>query len=276
MMASPSLSERFRNSLRRDGLAATARKTALAPWCQLATWRQQYRRWRLRNSSDPKVVFQMIHRLNVWDNPESVSGPGSTLDYTASLRRNLPVVFRQFGVRTLFDAPCGDFNWMRQVVAACPIQYLGGDIVPALVAANQAAHSGERTRFFDFDLTRDSFPAADLWFCRDCLFHLSYRDILAVLRNYAGSTVPHALLTNHQGAAPFANTDIRTGGFRPLNLLAPPFNLPAAVLHRIPEGNDPALRHEMCLWTREQIKAAMPAMEQAVAAASIPQTAGQA
>ena len=158
------------------------------------------------------------------------------------------------------------FNWMRLVVAANPIHYIGGDIVPALIQANQAAHGGERTRFMHFDLTRDQFPAADLWFCRDCLFHLSYRDILAVLRNFSESPVRLVLLTNHEGAVPFENTDIRTGGFRPLNLFAPPFRLPRAVLYRIPEGTDPALRHEMCLWTREQIKAALPGMAQAMEA----------
>ena len=257
---------RLSNSLQRDGLAATARKCVLAPCRQIRSWRQRYDRWRLNRSSDPQVIFQMIHRLNVWDDSESVSGPGSTLDYTTTLRRHLPLVFQQQAVRTLFDAPCGDFNWMRLVVAANPIHYIGGDIVPALIQANQAAHGGERTRFMHFDLTRDQFPAADLWFCRDCLFHLSYRDILAVLRNFSESPVRLVLLTNHEGAVPFENTDIRTGGFRPLNLFAPPFRLPRAVLYRIPEGTDPALRHEMYLWTREQIKAALPGMAQAMEA----------
>lgn len=263
-MDQSSLTERFGNSLKRDGIAATARKCALAPFRQFQSWQQRYRRWRLSRSSDPRVIFQMIHRLNVWDNPESVSGPGSTLDYTASLRRHLPLVFRQFSVQSLFDAPCGDFNWMKQVVGTHPVTYIGGDIVPELVRANQAAHGGERTRFICFDLTRDRFPPVDLWFCRDCLFHLPYRDILAALRNFAGSSVPLVLLTNHQAVGLLVNTDIRTGGFRPLDLFAPPFSLPREVRYRIPEGSDPALRHEMCLWTREQIKAALPGMEQAM------------
>jgi hypothetical protein len=265
-MNQPSLAERFANSLRHDGFAATARKCAVAPFRQIRSWRQRLDRWRLNRSSDPQVIFQMIHRLNVWDSPESVSGPGSTLDYTANLRRHLPAVLRQYGVQTLFDAPCGDFNWMHRVVSAGSIHYIGGDIVPALVQANQSAHGGPRTRFIHFDLTRHRFPAADLWFCRDCLFHLSYRDILSALRNFAESGVPHVLLTNHQSDVPLANTDIRTGGFRPLDLFAPPFNLPREVLCRIPEGTDRALRHEMCLWTREQIKGALPGMEQAMRA----------
>lgn len=268
-MGSPTLAERFRNSLQRDGLAATARKCALAPFRQLQAWQQQYRRWRLQRASDPKVIFQMIHRLNVWDDPESVSGPGSTLAYTATIRQHLPVVLRQFAVRTLFDAPCGDFNWMRQVVVANPVDYLGGDIVPELVRANQTAHGGERTRFFTFDLTRDLFPAADLWFCRDCFLHLSYREILAALKNFAASGIPYALLTNDRGRPVFANTDIRTGDCRRLNLCAAPFHLPPDVLYRVPEGPTPDSGREMCLWTREQISAALPGIERTLPAAAV-------
>lgn len=266
-MAPPSLAERFGNSLKRDGLAATARKAARAPFRQIGSWVQSYRRWRLNRSSDPQVIFAMIHRLNVWDDPESVSGPGSTLAYTAGLRRQLQAVIARQAVRTFFDAPCGDFNWMRLVVAANPIDYLGGDIVAALVAANQAAHGGDRTRFIRFDITRDPFPAADLWFCRDCLFHLSNRQILAALRNFSASAVTYALLTNDRVVTPFANTDIRTGDCRRLNLFAPPFQLPREVLLRIPEGPPPDTGREMCLWTREQIAAALPGMERALQAA---------
>ena len=102
-MNHPSPTARLSNSLERDGLAATARKCVLAPCRQIRSWRQRYDRWRLNRSSDPQVIFQMIHRLNVWDDSESVSGPGSTLDYTTTLRQHLPLVFQQQAVRTLFD-----------------------------------------------------------------------------------------------------------------------------------------------------------------------------
>ncbi len=266
----PSLAERFINSLKLDGLSATVGKCVLAPFRQVRTWQEQYRHWRLRRSSDPRVIFALIHRLNFWNDPESVSGPGSTLEYTANLRQHLPVVFQQNGVRTLFDAPCGDFIWMRQVMATNSIFYIGGDIVPALVKTNQATCGDSRTSFILHDITRDPFPAADLWFCRDCLFHLTNQQILSALRNFATSSVPLVLLTNDRGLTPFENIDIRTGDCRPLNLGAPPFNLPTTVLYRIPEGPEPNTGREMCLWSREQISAALPAMEQAMAFVPLP------
>ena len=102
-MNHPSPTARLSNSLQRDGLAATARKCVLAPCRQIRSWRQRYDRWRLNRSSDPQVIFQMIHRLNVWDDSESVSGPGSTLDYTTTLRQHLPLVFQQQAVDARFD-----------------------------------------------------------------------------------------------------------------------------------------------------------------------------
>jgi hypothetical protein len=175
-------------------------------------------------------------------------------------------MFEKYSIRTVFDAPCGDFNWMRQVVAENRIRYVGGDIVPALVRINQSDHGDSQTNFINFNLTCDRFPEADLWLCRDCLFHLCYREIHKALGNFTQSGVRFVLLPNHRGSAAFENHDIRTGGFRKLNLQAPPFNFPHEIRQRIQEGPAPDSDHEMCLWTREQISSALPAMELALQA----------
>ncbi len=265
-MKTPLLVQRFRNALKNDGVTGTARKCVVVPIRQLRDWRQQYRRWRFNHSKDARVIFEMAYKLNFWDNKESVSGPGSTLEYTANLRRHLQIVFNDFSIKTVFDAPCGDFNWMRQVVAANPIHYRGGDIVPALIKANQAAHGNSRTDFLTFDITRDKFPEADLWICRDCLFHLSYRQIYAALKNFSTSSTRYILVTNHRSQIAFQNHDIRTGDCRMLNLMAPPFNLSSEVKYRIQEGTAADSGHEMCLWDRDQIIAALPSFELALAA----------
>ncbi len=214
---------------------------------------------RLAHSDDRADVFDSIRALNVWGGTESVSGPGSSLAYTAALRAALPGLFREFGVRTVFDAPCGDCHWMPEVLSRTDVQYVGGDIVPALVEANRRRLGGPRAQFRVFDLVTDPFPTADLWFCRDCLFHLPYRDIHAVLRNFAASGIRYALLTNHRNLTGFRNTDIRTGGFRRLDLCAEPFLLPAEVKARIREGGELGDgEHEMCLWEREAIASALP------------------
>ena len=60
-------------------------------------------------------VFDTIARQNTWGSTESISGPGSTLGATATLRKGLAEAFRVLEVRSLVDAPCGDLNWMRHV-----------------------------------------------------------------------------------------------------------------------------------------------------------------
>jgi hypothetical protein len=70
-------------------------------------------------------VFDAYFEHNNWGDAESLSGPGSNLAGTAMVRRALPALLRKYGVRTLLDAPCGDLYWMREVVDASEVQYIG-------------------------------------------------------------------------------------------------------------------------------------------------------
>ena len=54
---------------------------------------------------------------------------------------------------------------------------IGADVVPELVAANQARHASPRRAFLRLDLTRDALPAADAVLCRDCLVHFSFAGV---------------------------------------------------------------------------------------------------
>lgn len=170
-------------------------------------------------------VFQQIHDSSEWNivTTESVSGEGSTMEQTAVLRMELPGLLKQLGVRSFLDLPCGDFNWMQHVDFT-GIQYTGGDIVPAIVERNQTRFGSEHLRFLNLDLLADPLPAADLLFCRDCLVHLSFADVQAALTNIRRSGITY-LATTHFHDEP-ENTDIPTGGWRPLNFFKAPFNFP--------------------------------------------------
>src|SRR5437016_4281421 len=87
-------------------------------------------RWPMR------TAFTRHYRQNSWGDPESVSGPGSTLTRTTALRQALPPLFRELGVRSVLDAGCGDCNWF----SALPVtldRYVGTEVVRGLVAANE-------------------------------------------------------------------------------------------------------------------------------------------
>src|SRR3954469_18971771 len=81
-------------------------------------------------------IFRHVYRNNIWGDPETVSGPGSGVARTAAFRDQFANLLIQLGTRSLLDAGCGDFNWMKEV--QLPVgQYFGIDIVPELIAKNQ-------------------------------------------------------------------------------------------------------------------------------------------
>jgi hypothetical protein len=204
--------------------------------------------------------FAAIYRNRRWGGnqpSESFSGPGSTLVYTKRLRAELPKLFQHFSIRSVFDAPCGDFNWMRHVLLECrEISYVGADIVSPIVEANIAQHANDRVKFLHLDLTTANFPKADLMICRDCLFHLSYEDIKCILLGYVASGIPYLLTSTHIGN--FKNCDFSSSGdFRLIDLFSEPFNFPKDVMYRIEDWTPPFPPREMCLWNRAQVISAL-------------------
>ena len=183
-----------------------------------------------------RTIFTRIHDQNLWRDPESRSGPGSTAARGASLRPALIDLLDRQGVKTLLDAPCGDFHWMRDVMEGLDVTYIGVDIVASLVAGNQAAYGKPGRQFACLDLTRDPLPRADLILCRDALVHLSFADIAAALRNFRDSGSRLLLTTTFIDTA--RNEDIRTGGWRRLNLQLEPFGFPEpiATIEDLPAG----------------------------------------
>jgi hypothetical protein len=172
---------------------------------------------------DPLETFRRIHRTNHWGSDASRSGPGSSTEQTEVLQQELPRLFRELGIRSLLDLPCGDANWIS-TIPLTGIHYTGGDLVPELIARNQARYPGREFRVLD--LTRDPLPAADLLLCRDCLVHLSFADIDAALANIRRSKLTWLLTTTFPGQQ--VNEEIVTGDWRPIDLTRAPFNLPAA------------------------------------------------
>jgi hypothetical protein len=154
---------------------------------------------------------------------ESLSGPGSSLLSTSEIRQRLPLLIQDLRVKSLLDAGCGDLNWMRRLELAVE-EYVGVDVVPSLIQGNRKNFGGNQSRFLALDLARQRLPKADLILCRDCLVHFSYADIFLALQNFKKSSSKYLLTTTFE-ALP-ANTDISTGGWRPVNFQRPPFSFP--------------------------------------------------
>lgn len=170
-------------------------------------------------------TFRQIYESNHWGASER-SGAGAAIEQARTVLLQLTRLVEQLDVRTLLDVPCGDFAWMRHLRA--DVHYLGGDVLPELVAANDRQWGAPTRRFATIDLLKDDLPAADLLLCRDCLVHFSLDDIATALSTIRRSGCRWLLTTTFPECA--TNEDIVTGDWRPVNLERAPFNLPAPEL----------------------------------------------
>lgn len=204
-------------------------------------------------ATDRRVAFNAIYTTNGWNSEESQSGPGSELDRVDAYRNRLAQCLHHLRATSIFDAPCGDLNWILPAVKG--LNYIGGDIVPVLIADLRASFPDLDLRVFD--ICQDEFPVADVWHCRDCLFHLPFADIRKALESFARSVIPYALITTHRTRVAHRNLDVPVGGWRYLDLAEKPFSLPPATeyLRDYRRGRD--FPRFVGLWTREQIKDAL-------------------
>jgi len=176
---------------------------------------------------DTENVFSKIHTDNAWQFKESRSGGGSLISTTKTIREQLPILWKQYDVKTFLDIPCGDYNWMKEVEKK-DIVYIGGDIVDKLIEQNNEKYSSENVSFKVIDLTKDEIPTVDMIFCKDCLQHLSYEKIFKALNNFKISKSKYLLITSY--SATIYNWDILDGDYRPLNLRKKPFCLPKPII----------------------------------------------
>jgi SAM-dependent methyltransferase len=184
------------------------------------------------------VRFRFTHtyRRGGWKSDESVSGPGSTLAQTESIRSALPEVFAKHGVRSLLDAPCGDFHWMNELLKQLPRDFIyhGADIVAPLIESVRSKYATANVDFTVADLIRDPLPKADAILCRDCWIHFSERDIRRAVENLKRSGARLLLTTSFTEIAEY--TDIQTGRCRLMNLERAPFNFPEPLVRIREEG----------------------------------------
>ena len=194
------------------------------------------------NKDKNLLKFTKIYILNSWGNNESVSGPSSTINATKNFRKKLPLIFKKFKIKSILDAPCGDFNWMNHFLKEKNIKYLGGDIVYQIIKKNNYLYKKTNISFKQMDIIKDKLPKNDLMVCRDCLIHFSNKDIFKFLINFYNSPIKYLLTTSYlkykNGKSQnFENKDIATGEFRVIDLFSKPFNFSKKILLKI-DDND--------------------------------------
>jgi 2-polyprenyl-3-methyl-5-hydroxy-6-metoxy-1,4-benzoquinol methylase len=191
-----------------------------------------------------KNVFTSYYKNNTWRGKESKSGPGSDYDNTKFLIKELPFIFEKYGIKSILDIPCGDFNWMKRINLDS-ITYHGADIVDELIEENKAQYKRNNIKFSVLDLINDKLPRVDLVLVRDCFVHLNNDDIKKCLTNIKNSESKYLLSTTFTWIHMPTNVNIKNGNWRRVNLENKPFELPKA-LTNVVEG-EPLLHRDKSL-----------------------------
>ena len=167
-------------------------------------------------------TFNLIAATNAWGARETLSGTGSTLNHTRSVRRCLGDWIRRFRIRRIVDVGCGDVNWQRHIPGFAGLEsYRGFDVSGAVIAA--AAAPIER-----LNIAETVPPRGDLVILRDVLQHLPLQTGAHALRNVAASGARFLAVTTYPGEA--RNRDLlAAGGYFQPNVALAPFNLPPPV-----------------------------------------------
>jgi hypothetical protein len=168
-------------------------------------------------------TFTQIWSSNGWGNDETRSGAGSSIAATEAIRAELPELFDFLGIATLIDAGCGECNWISRISERLRL-YLGYDLVPEMLEAARQKYGRRRGHFFaEADIVLDLLPQADAILCRDVLTHLPLLEAKEALGRFKQSGARYLIATSFERDR---NDAVKTGGWQPMALGAPPFSLP--------------------------------------------------
>ena len=216
----------------------------------------------------PEIFNQMYDGTLSWGSNESDSGPGSTLNATAHIRKTLEFLIQNMPIQSICDIPCGDFNFMKKVDLG-DVKYIGCDIVKSLIENNQEKFGAKLKNFLHVDIINDTCPNVDLIFCKDLFIHISNENVKKAVNNikrsgskyFMASTgfLPKIVMPERKVGTievPDTNTDVplefKDGylmGDRIINLLLPPFCFPDPIFF-VGSANHFLL---MALWKSEDI-----------------------
>ncbi len=172
-----------------------------------------------------KKRFTRYYKSNTFNSQELKSGEGSTLKQTTEIRNQLSCLLKEYNIKVLIDAPCGDFNWMKHVDLDCIDKYYGADIVQEIIEKNRIKFTNDKIEFICSDIVNDLLPIGDVVLCRDCLVHLDFKDAKKAINNFKNAGIKYLLITTFTDRKD--NKDLLSGDiWRTLNMELPPFSFP--------------------------------------------------
>jgi SAM-dependent methyltransferase len=173
-------------------------------------------------------IFNRIYAEGGWAQDatgKGTSGTGSTVEITREYRAYVEDFMKKHAVKSVVDAGCGDWGFSSAMDWG-DASYLGIDIASDVIEAVRKKHEKGKIRFQVGDITED-LPAADLLISKDVLQHLSNELIHKFIKNnLRKGKYRWVILTNDRTSE---NRDIPSGGYRMIDLSAPPFEVKGLV-----------------------------------------------
>ena len=68
------------------------------------------------------------------------------IENTKNIRKELIKLIHKYNIKIFLDIPCGDFNWIKNIINR-NIKYIGGDIVKQLIDQNNKKFSKPNVSF---------------------------------------------------------------------------------------------------------------------------------
>jgi hypothetical protein len=182
-------------------------------------------------------VFSEIYASAEWGNNNDTfdSGDGSVDSFTQPYCDTIQAHLTQLGHTniTLVDLGCGDFRVGQRLLEQTQIQnYIGIDIVPALIQHHQTHNATPTRKFHCLNIIEDPLPSGDICCIRQVLQHLSNQQItqiLSKLTQYQTTFITEHYPTDNPNIIPNLDKphggDIRLFDNSGVYLNQPPFEL---------------------------------------------------
>lgn len=157
---------------------------------------------------------------------ECMSGYLSDLANTAALRKSFEAILKDYDIKTVFDAGCGDYHWIKNVPGMEKVEYTGVDLIEEVIEANKKKTAGNaNVRFVVADLANPDYvmdKAYDLVILRDVVQFQPLRDSLQMMKTIEKSGSKYIFTTFHRGTK--FNNDAGYNGNMFADVMISPFN----------------------------------------------------
>jgi len=160
-------------------------------------------------------AFNAIYTNSTWGHK---SGPGSDPANAAPWIAEANKLLAQDDIHTVLDLGCGDWRLCKELNLEGK-EYTGID-VSSVIIEDIKQYESEHIKFMQGDLETIDFPQVDLILIKDVLQHLPIAAIHTIMNKIMASA-KYALICNDIADA---NTEIKAGEWRGINLALEPFN----------------------------------------------------